>query len=202
MTSTSVNEHHTPHHHEEKVASKVTFGFWVYLMTDAILFAGMFATYAVLHNNTYGGPGIAQVATLDHILIQTLILIVSTFTYGLSFIALHRGRNSQLVLWLLVTFLLGLAFVGIEIKDCTSIVQSGYTWQTSAFLSAYFMILSIHAIHITVGLVWMVILLIQLSMQDMTTMMKTRFTCLSLFWNFITLMWLIIFSLIFLMGAI
>lgn len=188
--------------YEDRVAAKVTFGFWVYMMTDAILFAAMFATYAVLHNNTYGGPNISQVASLHHILLQTLVLILSTLTYGFSFVAFYRGAKARVLFWLALTFVLGVLFLGIEVKDMSILAQNGYNWKTSAFLSSYFMILSIHAIHILVGLVWMLILAIQVLMQGMTSMMKTRFTCFSMFWNFVSLMWIIIFTIMFLMGAI
>ena len=193
---------HDAHDHEAAVAAKVTFGFWVYVMTDAIMFAAMLATYAVLKNGTYGGPGIQQVAHLPHILIQTLILTLSAFTFGLGFIAFLKSKACQLRFWLVITFILGVVFLSIEIGDLTSLVKQGYSWQTSAFLSSYFTVLGLHALHIMVALLWMLVLLVQFSCKGFSTVMKTRFTCLGLFWNFLNLMWLIIFTVVFLIGAV
>ncbi len=202
MTSCSINKNHSHHDHEAQTASKVTFGFWVYIMTDAIMFAAMLATYAVLLNGTYGGPGIKQVMNLPHVLIQTLVLTLSAFTLGLAFISFLKSRACQLVFFLFITFVLGLIFVSLEIGDLTSLIKQGYSWQTSAFLSSYFAVLGLHALHILVALLWMFVLLIQFYCKGFTSVMKTRFVCLSLFWNFLNLMWLVIFTVVFLIGAI
>ena len=183
-------------------ADKTIFGFWIYVMTDAIMFATLFAVYAVLHNNTFGGPGVQQVANLHHMLIQTLFLIFSAFTFGLCFSSFHRNKKVGTLFWLCISFVLGLIFLNIEFHDLSTLFSMGYTWQKSAFLSSYFALLGIHGIHIAVGLLWMFILFCQLISQGFTSTIKNRFTCLGLFWNFLNLIWLLVFSIVFLMGAI
>lgn len=185
-----------------QTASKVIFGFWIYIMTDAIMFGTLFATYAVLHNNTFGGPGIQQIASLHHMLAQTFLMIIAAFTFGLALMSFEKGKRCQVMLWLLVSFILGLAFLDIEIHDCTNLVAQGYTWQGSAFLSSYFAVIGVHAIHVIVALLWMLVLFLQVGSKGLTHMMKTRFTCFGLFWNFLTLVWILTFIIVFLMGAL
>jgi cytochrome o ubiquinol oxidase subunit 3 len=202
-----ISHDHDAHHglhfsHTDQIASKVTFGFWIYVMTDAIMFATLFAVYAVLHNNIYGGPGIKDVASLPHMLMQTIVLIVGAFTYGLSFVGFYKGKISRVFFWLAVTFLLGLLFLGIEINDCTDLMAKGYSWKNSAFLSSYFTLLAVHALHVLVALLWMFVLFFQLANQRLTVVMRTRFICLGLFWNFLNLMWITAFTIVFLMGAV
>jgi cytochrome o ubiquinol oxidase subunit 3 len=199
-----ISHSHGAHHgsHSDQIASKVTFGFWIYVMTDAIMFATLFAVYAVLHNSTYGGPGIKDVASLPHMLMQTLVLIVGAFTYGLSFVAFYKSKLAKVYFWLAVTFILGMVFLGIEISDCTDLMAKGYSWTNSAFLSSYFTLLGFHALHVLVALLWMVILFCQLFSQGLTVVMRTRFVCLGLFWNFLNLMWITAFTIVFLMGAV
>jgi len=197
---TDNNLHH--HDHEQQIASKVTFGFWSYIMTDFIMFAALFATYAVLHNNIYGGIGIAQVASMTPVLVQTIVMIAISLVFGFSLVALHRAKRCGVLFWLVVTFLLGLTFLGLEFHAFSAILASGYSWQSSAFLSAYFTLLGVHALHVVVGLIWIAILMIQIKMQNLTTMIKTRLICMGLFWNFLTIIWLVIFTVVYLMGAI
>ncbi len=201
MTTPAFNTtiHHIQHH---DASSKVIFGFWIYILTDCILFASLFATYIVLYNNTYGGPGIAQVTSLPYGLIQTLIIIFSTLTFGFGFAAIYRGNRNQVMFWLVITFLLGLAFLGMEQQQFAHLLHQGYSWQTSAFLTVFFSLIGIYGLHILVALLWIIILMIQLSSQNLTSMMKTRLTCLSLFWNFLNIVWVFIFTIVYLMGAI
>jgi cytochrome o ubiquinol oxidase subunit 3 len=196
------NHAHDSSHHSAQVASKVTFGFWVYVMTDAIMFATMFAVYAVLHGNTYGGPSIHDVASLPHMLTQTFVLMVAALTFGLSFVSFLRAHKASVFFWLVVTFVLGLIFLGIEVKDLSSLLAKGYSWQNSAFLSSYFTLLGFHALHIVVALLWIVMLFLQLCHQGLTVVMKTRFVCFGLFLNFLNLMWIVAFTIVFLIGAV
>jgi cytochrome o ubiquinol oxidase subunit 3 len=192
---------HNEHHHEDPGA-KVAFGFWAYIMTDFIMFAALFATYDVLRNNTYGGIGISQVANLHFVLIQTIILLASTLTCGFSNAASHNGNKTAVMLWMAVTFILGLVFAGMGLHQLCNLVASGSSWQTSAFLSAYFTLIIGHAIHVVVGLLWIVILMVQFLSHDLTPTMRTRLTCLNMFWNFISIVWIFIFTIVYLMGAI
>ena len=200
----AISSHDFSHHetHSAQIASKVIFGFWIYIMTDAIMFATLFAVYAVLHNNTFGGPGIRDVATLHHVLMQTIVLLVSVFTFGLSLVSFYRGRRGNVGFWMVATFILGLIFLGIEWNDGAALVHQGYSWTNSAFLSSYFTFLGIHGLHIFIALLWMVVLFIQFKFQGFSVMMRTRLICLSLFWNFLNLMWIVAFMVMFLMGAV
>ncbi|MDO8953890.1 MAG: cytochrome c oxidase subunit 3 [Gammaproteobacteria bacterium] len=188
--------------HHDETSSKVIFGFWAYILTDFIMFAALFATYIVLRNNTFGSIDASQVASLHYVLIQTMYLLAANFTFGLCLVASHSASKARVMLWMGVTFLLALGFLRMEQHQFCHLIANGYTWQTSAFLSAFFTLLSIHGIHVIVALLWMVIVAIQLSMHGLTTTMKTRLTCLGLFINFITMIWIVIFTLVYLMGAI
>lgn len=199
MTINALDHHHDHHVQTEE---KVTFGFWVYVMTDFIMFATLFATYAVLHNNTYGGPGILKMAGLHHVLVLTLILSVSAFTCGLAMVAKAKESLSGAQFWLVVTFLLGIVFLGMQYHQLAFLVHNGITWQGSAFLSVYFTLIGIFGLHLAIALLWIVILLIQFVSQGLTNTMKTRLTCLSLFWYFLNLVWILIFTIVYLSGAI
>jgi len=181
--------------------SKTTFGFWVYLMTDCILFASLFATYAVLHTNTYGGPGAAALFSLPFVLTETLILLTSSFTTGLAMLAAHRGRSKQVMLWLTITFALGIAFLVMEVSEFRSLVQEGNSWQRSGFLSAFFTLVGTHGLHITTGLIWMSVLVAKILRRGLTGANLRRLTLLSMFWHFLDIIWIFIFTIVYLMGA-
>lgn len=198
MTTSS----HDHDHHEEEMASKVTFGFWIYLMTSAILFAALFATYAVLHNNTYGSVNIQQITLLPRVLSETWVLLVSVFACGMSAFAFHNKNILATQFYLLLTFLLALSFVLMEWHGFVQLFKAGYTWQGSAFLSSYFTLLGMHFFNVIAALIWTVILMVQLCMKAPLAMMKTRLTCLGLFFSFLNIIWVAIFTIIYLLGAI
>lgn len=181
---------------------KTVFGFWVYIMTDCILFASLFATYAVLRQNTAGGPSANELFNLPYILVETILLLTSSFTIGLAFLAAHRKDRSRLMMWLIVTFLLGLVFVSMELHEFSNLVAEGHGWQTSAFLSAYFTLVGTHGLHITIGLVWMVVLAAQLIRKGLEGNALKRLTLLSLFWHFLDIVWIFIFTIVYLLGAL
>lgn len=187
---------------EDKATNKVVFGFWLYVMSDCILFAIMFSAYSVLHNNTFSGVGIQQVASLPYVLVESLFLLTSAFTYGMCYLGMNRNCKKALMSWLVITFVLGLVFLGLEINEFAVLIHSGNSWQRSAFLSSFFLLVGGHGLHIFIGLIWMIILMIQVSSQGLTPMMKTRFTCLGIFWHFLDIVWIFIFTLVYLMGAI
>ena len=190
------------HHEHHDAGSKVIFGFWVYIMTDCILFATLFATYAVLRNNTYGAPGIQEITHLPLVLTETLLLLVSTFIYGLGSAAMHKDRLGGVMLALIITFVLGLAFADLEYHQFSALVQMGASWKASAFLSSFFGLVGLHWVHVIVGLVWMLVLMMQLCLQKLSTTMKTRLICLGMFWNFLNILWIFIFTIVYLMGVI
>lgn len=181
---------------------KVAFGFWVYLMTDLIMFAVLFATYAVLRGNTFGGPGPKELFNLPEALIETLILLTSSFTCGLGMLAANRRNKNKTLAFFFLTFLLGLAFLGMEISEFTRLFQDGNSFTRSAFLSSFFTLVGTHGLHIAAGLLWTGILLIYILLRGLTESAIRKLTLLSLFWHFLDIIWIFIFTIVYLMGKI
>lgn len=181
---------------------KTLFGFWLYIMTDCVLFATLFATYAVLHQNTAGGAGGSELFQLPAVLAETLILLTSSFTAGLAMVALHRRIKWQTMFWLIVTFALGAAFLAIELTEFQSLVAEGNGWSRSGFLSAFFTLVGTHGLHITIGLLWMAALLLKLWQRGFTRAVVRRLTMLSYFWHFLDVVWIFIFTIVYLMGKV
>lgn len=177
------------------------FGFWVYIMTDCVLFASLFATYAVLRNNTNGGPGGFELFSMPFVLSETLILLTSSFTCGLALLAAQRRNKQQVLLWFIITGLLGLTFLGLELHEFAGLVSEGNSWRASGFLTAFFTLVGTHGAHITSGLIWMAVMLIRVARQGLTGMNIRQLTMLSLFWHFLDIVWIFIFSIVYLMGA-
>jgi cytochrome o ubiquinol oxidase subunit III len=185
----------------ETEGSKSIFGFWVYIMTDCVLFASLFATYAVLHNNTAGGPNAKELFSMPYVLAETLILLTSSFVCGLAILAAHNQQKRQ-VLWLFgLTFVLGLAFLGLELHEFRNLYIEGNSWRRSGFLSAFFTLVGTHGLHITAGLIWMAVMMIRVSKFGLTKMSLRRLTMLSLFWHFLDIIWIFIFTIVYLMGS-
>lgn len=187
---------------EREATDKTTFGFWIYLMTDCVLFACLFATYAVLHHNTFGGPGGQELFKLPYVLIETMVLLASSFTCGLAMIAAQRRDKQQVLLWLGVTFLLGLTFLGLELSEFRQMVLDGDSWRRSGFLSSYFTLVGTHGLHITFGLVWMGVTGWFVLKKGLTHSMTKRLTLLSLFWHFLDVVWIFIFTIVYLFGSL
>jgi cytochrome o ubiquinol oxidase subunit 3 len=185
----------------EAADSKTVFGFWVYIMTDCVLFASLFATYAVLHNNTNGGPAGHDIFSLRYVLTETLLLLTSSFSCGLALLAVRRQAKTQVLGWLAVTFLLGAAFLLMEVTEFRHLALAGNSWRRSGFLSAYFTLVGTHGLHITVGLFWMLVLMIQLGRRGFTRGTVRRLTLFSMFWHFLDIIWIFIFTIVYLMGA-
>lgn len=201
MTQTVAHaEHHVDHHHDTDGTD--VFGFWMYILTDCILFATLFATYAVLHNNTYGGPSMKELVSLPYVLAETMLLLVSSFTYGMAMLAMYKQDKAKVMSWLTATFILGLAFIGMEVNEFVHLYMEGHSWQSSASLSAFFTLVGTHGLHVLTGLVWMVILMVQLSLQNVTRTMARRLTYLGLFWHFLDIVWIFVFTIVYLMGAV
>lgn len=187
---------------EHELAAKTSFGFWVYLMTDCILFATLFATFVILRGNTNGGEGGAELFSLPFVLAETMILLTSSFTCGLAMLAAHQNKK-QLMLFLFgITFLLGAAFLGLELTEFSNLAHEGNSWQRSGFLSAFFTLVGTHGLHITTGLIWMAVLLGQVWRTGFTPGNVRRLTLLSLFWHFLDIVWIFIFTIVYLMGAV
>ena len=190
----------TPSAARAEADSKTIFGFWVYLMTDCVLFASLFATFAVLRNNTYGGPSGETLFSLNFVLSETLILLTSSFTCGLGILFARRGQKDKVLLFFALTFLLGLAFLGLELHEFSHLYHEGNIWRRSGFLSAFFTLVGTHGLHITSGLIWMSVMMLRVKDLGLTSGNVKRLTMLSLFWHFLDIVWIFIFTVVYLIG--
>ena len=179
-----------------------TLGFWIYLMTDVLLFATLFATYAVLHGGTANGPSSQEIFELPNVLVETFALLTSSFTVGLAILAATDGRKKLSVFWLVVTFLLGVTFLVMELTEFHGLVVDGHSWTQSGFLSAFFTLVATHGAHITVGLIWMVVMIIRVLQRNLKDTDVARLALLSLFWHFLDIVWIFIFTFVYLIGSL
>ena len=205
MSSTVMHSNHAVAHDDHAhhdTGGNTVFGFWLYLMTDCILFASVFATYAVLVNHTAGGPSGKDIFELPYVLGETALLLVSSCTYGFAMIAAHRGFKGQTLAWLAATFVLGAGFIGMEINEFHHLIAEGFGPDKSAFLSSFFTLVGMHGLHVTAGLVWMIVMMLQVSRRGLTDRNNTRLMCLSLFWHFLDIVWICVFSFVYLMGVL
>lgn len=192
---------HPTQQEHAKADEKTLFGFWVYLMTDCVLFASLFATYAVLRNNTYGGPDGAELFNMPFVLVETIILLVSSFTSGLAYYWSKRGSVTQVVVWSVATFLLGSLFLAMELHEFRHLVAEGNSWQRSGFLTAFFTLVGTHGVHILVGLIWLVVLLRQVIRRRLTRHVQRRLALFSMYWHFLDVVWIFIFTIVYLIGV-
>ena len=187
------------HHHD--VASTIQLGFWIYLMSDCLLFSGLFATYALLSSHTAGGPTGAELFDLPGVLTETMFLRVSSFTCGLASLAMNADRRNATVGWLAVTFLLGLGFIGMEVHEFAHLVAIGAGPDRSAFLSSFFTLVATHGLHVTCGLIFMAVMMVAVLKKGLTATNRARLVNLSLFWHFLDIIWVGVFSLVYLFGV-
>lgn len=192
---------HAEHGHHDAGANKV-FGFWIYLMSDCILFATLFATYAVLSNSVAGGPTGKEIFELPFVLVETFFLLFSSITYGMAILAMYRGDKSRVNVWLGLTFLFGLGFICMELYEFHHLIAEGYGPDRSAFLSGFFTLVGTHGLHVTSGLIWILVMMVQVSRRGLTPVNQTRLQCLSLFWHFLDVVWICVFTVVYLMGAL
>ncbi len=178
------------------------FGFWIYLMTDCVLFAALFATYAVLHTSTFGGPSGQQLFDLPYVLLETMVLLTSSFSVGLGLLAARRGDKTSVLFLFGVTALLGLIFLGLEISEFHKLITAGNSFRRSGFLSSYFTLVATHGLHITAGLTWMGVMLWQVCKRGLTPKLVSGLNLLSLFWHFLDIVWIFIFTIVYLFGAL
>lgn len=187
-------------HHEDK--SGTVLGFWIYLMSDCLIFATLFATYAVLATGIADGPSSKDIFELPFVLVETFLLLISSFTFGMAMISMREGVQSKVIGWLVVTFLFGLGFLCMEFYEFHKLVDEGFGPARSAFLSAFFTLVGTHGLHVAIGLLWMTIMMLQIRKNGFTAKNSTRMMCLSLFWHFLDLIWICVFSVVYLVGAI
>jgi cytochrome o ubiquinol oxidase subunit 3 len=189
--------------------STIAFGFWMYLMTDFVLFASLFAIYAVLRANDLGGLSASGVVNPPFVLTETLILLTSSFTCGLAVLAANRSvqktnngtnaRKGMVLFWLIVSAILGAAFVTMEFSEFSGLVAAGNSWQASGFLSSYFTLVGTHGLHIIVGLLWVVALIVAIARRGLTHGNMRKLMLWSMFWHFLDLIWIFIFTIVYLL---
>ena len=187
-----------PTHHQAEADDRALFGFWIYLMTDLLMFSVLFAVYAVLHGNTDGGKTGKDLFSLNLALTETLILLTSSFTCGIGMIAARAGRKNQVLTWFGLTFILGLIFLGLELNEFSNLIREGHTIQSNAFLSSFFSLVGTHGLHITSGLLWMAVTLIYIAKRGLNSNMVRKLAMLSLFWHFLDIVWIFIFTIVYL----
>ena len=197
------NHGHDDHHHDD--TDITVFGFWTYLMSDLILFGTLFIAFAVLSSHIPAGTPSAKDLfgdSLGFVLTETFALLISSVTFGFAVLASYKKNVGQVLLWLAITWVFGAAFIGMELYEFSHLVHSGHGPTTSAFLSAFFTLVGTHGIHVTSGLVWMIVLMIQIKKYGLTTANTRRLACLSLFWHFLDIVWICVFSVVYLMGVL
>jgi cytochrome o ubiquinol oxidase subunit 3 len=178
------------------------FGFWIYLMSDLILFATLFATYVVLGRNYAGGPTGKELFDLPYVLGETLLLLCSSVTCGLFMLAAQGGKKKGVLLGLAVTMLLGLGFVAMEVKEFYGLIAQGLGPDKSAFLSIFFTLVGTHGTHVSFGLIWMAVMMGQVAVKGLTLPVQSRLLRLSMFWHFLDIVWIGIFSIVYLRGVV
>lgn len=178
------------------------FGFWIYLMSDLVLFSAIFATHAVLARSYAGGPTGKDLFDLTYTFGETLVLLFSSTSCGMAMLAMHAGRNRRVLGWLVITFLLGLGFIAMEINEFSGMIRNGYGPERSAYLSAFFTLVGTHGAHVAVGLVWMVVMAGQIAVKGLTRPVRSRVMRFSMFWHFLDIVWIGIFTFVYLMGVI
>jgi cytochrome o ubiquinol oxidase subunit 3 len=174
------------------------FGFWLFLLSDIILFAALFAAYAVLSGSTAGGPTGAELFDKRHVFLETLCLLTSSVTCGFGTLAVARTDARTMYLAMLATFVLGAAFLGMEVTEFAGMVSSGAGPSHSAFLSAFFALVGTHGLHVTLGLAWLLVMLLQVATLGFQPMVARRFFCFGLFWHALDIVWIGVFSIVYL----
>ena len=190
----------TDHHHCSDMID--VFSFWLYIMTDCILFASLFATFVVLHHPGAVGPTLKPLIDLPYVLRETFFLLASNFAYCLAIFGINKNKLLPLIFWLILTFILGAGFVVMEVKEFIRLNAEGYSWHISGAASAFFTLVGTHGLHVSVGLLWILIMIIQLLIFKINRDTGRRMIYLGLFWNFLDIIWIFIFTIVYLMGAI
>lgn len=191
-----------PHHQSHDDGSMTVLGFWIYLMSDCLIFACLFATFGVLAENTAGGPGARELSDLPYVAIETVLLLISSVTFGMAALAIQDQQRAKVIRWLGVTFLFGAAFIAMEVQEFAHLIAEGAGPSRSAFLSAYFTLVGTHGLHVTAGLVWLAVMMHQVLRFGLDGVVRRRLACLSLFWHFLDLVWICVFTFVYLRGAI
>ncbi|WP_416361748.1 cytochrome o ubiquinol oxidase subunit III [Mesorhizobium sp. AR02] len=193
---------HLEEEHAHAEGSSTMLGFWLYLMSDCLIFAMLFAAYGVLGGNYAAGPAPKDLFDLDLVAVNTTMLLLSSITYGFAMLTMDKGRVAATQAWLAVTGLFGLAFLSIELYEFSHMIHEGATPQRSAFLSSFFTLVGTHGLHVTFGIVWLVTLMTQVARFGLTEANRRRLMCLSMFWHFLDVVWIGVFTFVYLMGML
>ena len=185
----------------EKAMDTKVFGFWVYLMTDLIIFAVLFACFIVLHQSTHGGPTGPQLFELPAALAETIILLTSSFTCSVAMIAIHLKNKMWATVFFGITFALGIAFLALEISEFILFLEKGASWEVSAFLSSFFTLVGTHGLHIACGLIWMIVVIFRIWIRPLGEHSVSRIYRMALFWHFLDFVWIFIFTVVYGMGS-
>ena len=188
--------------HEPHPENGTALGFWLYLMSDCLIFAALFATYGVLGRSYAAGPTGAQLFDLTLVAINTAFLLLSSITFGFAMLRKQQKDVNGTLLWLAITGLFGLCFLGLELYEFYHLIHQGATPQRSAFLSAFFTLVGTHGLHVTFGLIWLVVLMIQIKQHGLIPENNRRLMCLSMFWHFLDVVWIGVFTFVYLMGVL
>lgn len=197
------NHGHDDHHHDD--TDITVFGFWTYLMSDLVLFGTLFIAFAVLSSHVPVGTPTAKDLfgeSLGFVLTETFALLISSVTFGFAVLAAYKKDVAKVLTWLGITWIFGATFIGMELYEFNHLVHAGHGPSTSAFLSAFFTLVGTHGIHVTSGLVWMIVLMVQIKKYGLTIPNMRRLACLSLFWHFLDIVWICVFSVVYLMGVL
>lgn len=177
-------------------------GFWIYLMSDALIFATLFATYGVLSQSFAGGPTPADIFELPLVALNTALLLISSITFGMAMIDMDAGRVRATQLWLIITGLFGASFIGVELFEFGRLIAEGVTPKDSAFLSAFFTLVGTHGLHVTFGVIWLVVLLLQVNQWGLIPANRRRLMCLGMFWHLLDVVWIGVFTFVYLLGVL
>ena len=188
--------------HDHEAGGSTMLGFWIYLMSDCLIFAMLFACYGVYGGSYAGGPTPAEIFELPLVAVNTTMLLLSSITYGFAMLAMEEQRKGGTLAWLAITGLFGLCFIGIELYEFSELIHEGATPQRSAFLSSFFTLVGTHGLHVTLGIVWLVTLMAQVARFGLTAANKRRLMCLSLFWHFLDVIWIGVFTFVYLLGVL
>lgn len=197
----SLNAPRPAHADDPEATGTVVFGFWIYLMSDCMLFATLFATYAVLAPNTAGGPSGAEIFDLGFVLAETALLLVSSVTDGYAMLAARAGRRRATLAWLAVTFLFGGGFLAMELTEFGHLIAEGHGPDRSAFLSGFFTLVGTHGLHVSVGMAWLAVMAAQILRFGLGETVLRRLMCFSMFWHFLDVIWICVFTIVYLIGA-
>ena len=189
----------TEEHHPQ---NGTLLGFWLYLMSDCLVFAALFAVYGVLGRNYAAGPNGADLFNLPLVAINTSLLLLSSITYGFAMLEMQRGKLKPVLIWLAITGLLGAGFIGLELYEFHHLIVEGAGPQRSAFLSAFFALVGTHGLHVSFGIIWLITLMFQLGKHGLVPENKRRLMCLSMFWHFLDVVWIGVFTFVYLMGVL